>query len=378
MRRIICFFICFAMLSIGAVVYAEGETPEGVDAKACILIEADTGEVLREMNADEKLSIASVTKIMTMLLIMEEIDEGHLGYDDMISVSENAMSYGGSTMFLEAGEQLSVNDMLKGIAVASANDGCVAMAEHIAGSESAFVDMMNAKAQELGMINTQFVNTNGLDAEGHYSSARDVAVMSRELLKHPRITDYTSIWTDELRSGKLQLANTNKLIRFYTGANGLKTGSTSEALCCLSASAVRDNMQLIAVVLGAPTSAARFSSAKALLDYGFSHYRINHLISGGENVCDADIEGGTDKQVGAEAAQDLTLLQNKTDTKELEKRVYINEGLKAPIKKGDVIGSVEFADGDQIKASVPLCASKDVSRKGVGGILLGLMFGFFS
>lgn len=228
------------------------------------------------------------------------------------------------------------------------------------------------------MTNTQFVNTNGLDEEGHYSSARDVALMSRELLKHPKITDYTSIWTDELRGGKLQLANTNKLIRFYTGANGLKTGSTSEALCCLSASAVRDNMQLIAVVLGAPTSAVRFSSAKALLDYGFANYRVNHLISGGETVCDADIEGGIETAVSAAAANDVNLLQNKTDSKELEKRVYINEGIKAPIKKGDVIGSVDFALGDEVKASVPLCAVKDVGKKGVGGILYGLLIGFFA
>ncbi len=214
MKKVICFFACAILMFSGLKVCAEGDMPDGVNAKACILIEQSTGEVLLEMNPDEQLPIASVTKIMTMLVIMEEIDAGNLSYDDMVSVSENAMSYGGSTMFLEAGEQLSVTDMLKGIAVASANDGCVAMAEHISGSESAFVDRMNQTAEKLGMENTNFMNTNGLDEDNHYSSARDVAIMSKELLNYPEITKYTSIWTDELRGGKLELANTNKLIRF--------------------------------------------------------------------------------------------------------------------------------------------------------------------
>ena len=263
MKTRICFFILSIIMLFTVTVKAENETFDGVDAKSYILMEQSTGRVLAESNPDEQLPIASVTKIMTMLLIMEAVDEGVITLNDMVTVSENAMSYGGSTMFLETGEQLSVNDMLKGIAVASANDGSVAMAEHLAGSESGFVEKMNTRAKELGMENTHFMNTNGLDEDNHYSSARDVAIMSRELLKHPKITDYTSIWTDELRGGKFQLANTNKLIRFYTGANGLKTGSTSQALCCLSASAVRSDMQLIAVVLGAPTSDKRFSSARA-------------------------------------------------------------------------------------------------------------------
>ena len=254
MKTRICFFILSIIMLFTVTVKAENETFDGVDAKSYILMEQSTGRVLAESNPDEQLPIASVTKIMTMLLIMEAVDEDVITLNDMVTVSENAMSYGGSTMFLETGEQLSVNDMLKGIAVASANDGCVAMAEHLAGSESGFVEKMNTRAKELGMENTHFMNTNGLDEDNHYSSARDVAIMSRELLKHPKITDYTSIWTDELRGGKFQLANTNKLIRFYTGANGLKTGSTSQALCCLSASAVRIDMQLFAVVLGAPTS----------------------------------------------------------------------------------------------------------------------------
>lgn len=349
---------------------------EDVNAKSGILIEQSTGDVLWEMNADEQLPIASVTKVMTMLLIMEQIDSGKLSYDDMISVSENAMSYGGSTMFLEAGEQLSVNDMLKGIAVASANDGCVAMAEHIAGSESSFVDLMNSRSQELGMSNTHFMNTNGLDEENHYSSARDVAVMSSELLKHQDITRFTSIWTDELRGGKFQLANTNKLIRFYTGANGLKTGSTSAALCCLSASAIRDDMQLIAVVLGAPTSAERFESAKAMLDYGFANYRINKLVSEGEEICDTAVINGVEETVKAVAEKDVSILESKTGSGETEKRVYLNENISAPLSAGDVIGTMDFVNDSGIVASVNLCASNDVGRRGIGLIIKDIISRF--
>ncbi len=376
MKKVICFFVCSFLLLGGIRVMAEGDIPDGVNAKACILIEQSTGEVLKEMNSDERLPIASVTKIMTMLLIMEEIESGRLNYDDLVTVSENAMSYGGSTMFLETGEQLTVNDMLKGIAVASANDGCVAMAEHISGSESEFVDKMNAKAKELNMENTSFMNTNGLDEENHYSSARDVAIMSRELLKYPKITEYTSIWTDELRGGKFELANTNKLIRFYTGANGLKTGSTSEALCCLSASALRNNMQLIAVVLGAPTSAERFESAKALLDFGFANYKITNLVNKDDIICDISIVNGTDDYIKAIAGETKNVLQNKSDGAEFENRVYINPDIVAPISKGDVVGRMEFISGGDVKESIELKASKDVEKKGLSAILKELLLNF--
>lgn len=374
MKRRICFFICAVMLMTAS--SARAGLEQDVNAKAAILIEHSTGEVLWEMNADEQLPIASVTKIMTMLLIMEQIDSGKLSYDDMVSVSENAMSYGGSTMFLEAGEQLSVNDMMKGIAVASANDGTVAMAEHIAGSESSFVDMMNSKAKELGMTNTNFVNTNGLDAEGHYSSARDISIMSSELLRHPDITKFTTIWIDELRDGKFQLANTNKLIRFYTGANGLKTGSTSAALCCLSASAVRDDMQLIAVVLGAPTSAERFESAKAMLDYGFANYRINRLAEKGEEICEATVINGVEETVKAVAENEVTILENKSGSASGERRVYMNENITAPLSAGDVIGTMDIVNESGKVATVNLCAQNDVGRRGIGMILKDIILRF--
>lgn len=362
MKRGICFCLIVLMFTVltGNV---RGEGIDGVDAKACILIEHSTGEVLYEANADEQLPIASVTKIMTMLLIMEKIDSGALSLDDMVSVSENAMSYGGSTMFLEAGETLSVNDMLKGIAVASANDGCVAMAEHIAGSETGFVDMMNSKAAELGMSNTHFMNTNGLDEDNHYSSARDVALMSAELLRHPKIIDYTSIWTDELRGGKFSLANTNRLIRFYNGANGLKTGSTNSALCCLSASALRDNMQLIAVVLGAPTSDKRFASAKALLDYGFANYKIKKAVEAGEEAGEIRVINGVSDNVKAITKEGKSYLENKAQTSDKERKVYIDESINAPVAEGDIIGHMDITSGNEIIDTIDLYAANAVEKK---------------
>jgi D-alanyl-D-alanine carboxypeptidase (penicillin-binding protein 5/6) len=351
------------------VVFAEGNTDLGLNAKSAILMEESTGNILYESNPDERLPIASVTKVMTMLLIMEAVDSGKISLDDMVTVSENAMSYGGSTMFLETGEQLTVNDMLKGIAVASANDGCVAMAEHLAGSESAFVDMMNEKAKELGMENTHFMNTNGLDEDDHYSSARDVAIMSRELMKHETIFNYTSIWMDTLRGGKFQLANTNKLIRFYDGANGLKTGSTSKALCCLSAAAKRNDMQLIAVVLGAPTSAERFASAKSLLDYGFANYAVNTQITAGDEVQNIAVEKGVDKEVGVVAGDSCSTLVKKGQEDNITKEIKIDETITAPIEAGQKIGTMTISRDGEVIADIDLNASSAVEKKGIGLII---------
>ncbi len=367
MRKIICFLL--SALTLFA--YAPAAMAEGVeaDAKSLILIENSTGSVLYESNADERLPIASVTKIMTMLLIMEEIDNGNMMLDDMVSVSENAMSYGGSTMFLEAGEQLTVNDMLKGIAVASANDGCVAMAEHIAGSEAAFVEMMNEKAASLGMENTHFVNTNGLDDDNHYSTARDVAAMSRELMKHEKIFDYTTIWTDSLRNGKFELANTNKLIRYYDGANGLKTGSTSKAMCCISAAAKRDGMQLTAVVLGAPTSDKRFDAARSLLDYGFANYSIVPLCEEGEEIERVPIDKGVIGDIGAVTAERSAALFARGEGKDITRETEFEENLSAPISKGEKIGTVRFVSDGKTVGECDLVAGEDAARKGIGMIL---------
>lgn len=369
MKKVICFFICVCFMMQSVAVFAEGNTDLGLNAKSAILMEESTGNILYESNPDERLPIASVTKVMTMLLIMEAVDSGKISLDDMVTVSENAMSYGGSTMFLETGEQLTVNDMLKGIAVASANDGCVAMAEHLAGSESAFVDMMNEKAKELGMENTHFMNTNGLDEEDHYSSARDVAIMSRELMKHETIFNYTSIWMDTLRGGKFQLANTNKLIRFYDGANGLKTGSTSKALCCLSAAAKRNDMQLIAVVLGAPTSAERFASAKSLLDYGFANYAVNTQITAGDEVQNIAVEKGVDKEVGVVAGDSCSTLVKKGQEDNITKEIKIDETITAPIEAGQKIGTMTISRDSEVIADIDLNASSAVEKKGIGLII---------
>lgn len=369
MKRVICFFICVCFMMHSVVVFAEGNTDLGLNAKSAILMEESTGNILYESNPDERLPIASVTKVMTMLLIMEAVDSGKISLDDMVTVSENAMSYGGSTMFLETGEQLTVNDMLKGIAVASANDGCVAMAEHLAGSESAFVDMMNEKAKKLGMENTHFMNTNGLDEDDHYSSARDVAIMSRELMKHETIFNYTSIWMDTLRGGKFQLANTNKLIRFYDGANGLKTGSTSKALCCLSAAAKRNDMQLIAVVLGAPTSAERFASAKSLLDYGFANYAVNTQITAGDEVQNIAVEKGVDKEVGVVAGDSCSTLVKKGQEDNITKEIKIDETITAPIEAGQKIGTMTISRDGEVIADIDLNASSAVEKKGIGLII---------
>lgn len=369
MKKVICFFICVCFMMQSVVVFAEGNTDLGLNAKSAILMEKSTGNILYESNPDERLPIASVTKVMTMLLIMEAVDSGKISLDDMVTVSENAMSYGGSTMFLETGEQLTVNDMLKGIAVASANDGCVAMAEHLAGSESAFVDMMNEKAKELGMENTHFMNTNGLDEDDHYSSARDVAIMSRELMKHETIFNDTSIWMDTLRGGKFQLANTNKLIRFYDGANGLKTGSTSKALCCLSAAAKRNDMQLIAVVLGAPTSAERFASAKSLLDYGFANYAVNTQITAGDEVQKIAVEKGVDKEVGVVAGDSCSTLVKKGQEDNITKEIKIDETITAPIEAGQKIGTMTISRDGEVIADIDLNASSAVEKKGIGLII---------
>ncbi len=344
-----------------------------VSAKSMILMEASSGAVLCENNADERLPIASITKIMTLLLIMEAIDAGKLTMDEMVTVSDNAMSMGGSTMFLEAGETLSVHEMIKGIAVASANDGCVAMAEHLSGSEEEFVNMMNSRAKELGMENTQFMNTNGLDEEGHFSSARDVAKMSRELLRHEKIFEYTTIWTGMMHNDEFELANTNKLIRFYSGANGLKTGSTSQAGCCLSATAKRDDMQLIAVVLGSPTSQDRFSGARALLDFGFANYAVKKPWEN-EEFPEIIIRKGKAETIKPILANEDGVLLEKGNSGDIVTNWNVPTEITAPIQKGQKIGEVSFLkDGTEI-AKKDLVADCDVEKKSFFDMLKDIIY----
>ena len=376
MKKVISLCCAVFLLSLNIVVYAEPANLE-VSAKSVILMEQSTKEILYENNPDEHLAIASVTKIMTMLLIMEAIDEGKITMEDVVPVSERAMSMGGSTMFLEAGEELSVYEMLKGIAVASANDGCVAMAEFISGSVENFVAQMNKRAQELGMTNTNFVNTNGLDEPDHYSSARDVALMSAELLKHEKIFEFTTIWTDKMHDGKFDLANTNKLIRFYSGANGLKTGSTDEALCCLSATAKRDDLQLIAVVLGAPTSNDRFSDARTLLDYGFANYEVEKFATANQEFLKVPVKKGSYDNVKAVAKDDVSLLVSKGQKGKCEQEVFVPENITAPIKKGKSIGKIIYKKDDEMVAEVELVAGEDIEKVGFGKYLLDIIKSIF-
>ena len=337
----------------------------GINAGGCILIEADTGTVLYEQNADGIFPPASVTKVMSLLLIMEALDEGRISTGDKVTVSDYASSMGGSQVFLGPGEEMTLNDMLKAIVVASANDATVAVAEHLMGSVDAFVARMNERAKELGMTNTAFKNATGLDADGHVTTARDIALMSRELIKHKKIFDYTTIWMDTLRGGQFGISNTNRLIRFYSGANGLKTGSTGLAKYCLSASAMRNNMQLIAVIMAAPTSDARFAGAKKLLDYGFATYAVYKTPA--EELAPVRITGGVTETV--KPSQEISsFLINKGKEKNIKKQVEMAETLAAPVEKGQKIGIINYTlDGNIIK-SADITASESVARISFWGI----------
>ena len=333
-----------------------------INAKSAILVDASTGTVLYEKDADTELPPASVTKVMTMLLVMEAVDDGRISMDDMVTVSDFAASMGGSQVFLEPGEQMSVRDMLKAVAIASGNDACVALAEFVAGSADAFVAKMNERAAELGMTNTHFVNSNGLDADGHYSTARDIALMSRELItKHPQILQFTSTWMDSLRDGAFTLANTNKLIRFYRGANGLKTGSTGNALYCISAAALRDGMQLIAVTMGSPSSDDRFTAAKKLLDYGFATYAVAHFAA--DQLDPIAVAGGKQPTVPVHYG-DVSILVRKGDVSKIEKQFTYADKPQAPIVAGQKLGTVDFSLGGQVVRSIDIIASESVDRLG--------------
>ena len=343
-----------------------------IAGKSAVLMDVATGTILYEHNPHERLSPASVTKIMTMLLIMEAIDSGRITMEDTVTASEIAAAKGGSQVYLKVGETMSVSDMLKSIAVSSANDCACAMAEHIAGSEAAFVDMMNRRAEELGMQDTHFVNCTGLDdspeAENHKTSAYDIALMSRELLKnHPKIKEFTTIWMDTIRNGAFGLSNTNKLVRFYPGATGLKTGFTSGAGYCLSASAQREGMELIAVVMGSTTSQERNTACKQLLDHGFAGYA---LVA--PDLADADtavpVKLGKAPAVTARLGADTGMLIDKARRSSITTEIKLVESLTAPVEAGQKIGSMTIKAGDEILSEVPLLASESVERLSWGNL----------
>lgn len=340
---------------------------EGLDvpAPSAILMDAATGTVLYEKNADEKLPPASVTKIMTLLLVMEALDSGRIGWDDMVTASEAAAAKGGSQVYLEVGEQMSMDEMLKSVVVSSANDCATALAEHVAGSEAAFVEKMNVRAAELGMENTHFVNCTGLDdgenASEHLTTARDIAIMSRELLTHEEIKKYTTIWMDTVRNGQFGLSNTNKLVRFYEGTTGLKTGYTSTAGHCLSASAERDGMELIAVVLHCESSTDRFRSAKALLDYGFANYALADTQPE-EPMQPVRVILGKESTLTPVLQQTAPILIEKGELAGITKTVTLCQEVEAPVEAGQQLGTLTLSTSTRTLAEIPIIAPQSVEK----------------
>jgi len=339
-----------------------------VDAPAVLLMEKETGTVLYEQNSHEKREPASVTKVMTMLLVMEAIDSGRLSYDDTVTVSAHAASMGGSQVYMKEYEQMTVHDMLKAVAVVSANDGSVALAEHLAGSEDAFVALMNQRAAELGMTDTCFVNCTGLPAAGHLTSAHDIAVMSRELiLNHPDIRQFTTIWMDTIRDGAFQLSNTNKLVRFYEGATGLKTGSTDAARFCLSATAERGGMELIAVVLGAETSDKRFETAKSLLNFGFANYTLMD-VHPGQALPPVDVLMGVEETVQPVLERSSRILVEKSALDKVTTELNLAADVEAPVEAGQKLGAMIVRVDGVEREAIPIVADRTVERLTVGGI----------
>lgn len=358
------------LLFILPVIPVSAAESELASAPAAVLMEADTGKILYQKNPHEKRPCASITKVMTLILVFEAVDSGKLKLTDTITASEHAASMGGSDIWLEPGESMTADDMIKATVVASANDAAVALAEKISGSEESFVSKMNQKAKTLGMNDTVFKNCNGLDEDGHITSAYDVAVMSRELIKHKKVFDYTSIWLDWLRNGETQIVNTNKLLKSYTGITGLKTGTTDDAGCCISATAERDGMKLIGVVLGADTGKQRFADAAALLDYGFANYSVKELKPPKNLPGKATVNGGMKDEVNLKCTIDGGLVMNKASMDEVAVTLDVPGELEAPVTKDQKVGKVIYKAGEE-EQSFNITAAETVEKTG-----FGLVFGY--
>ena len=381
MKRLVALFLFFVLISssfsmvipISAEeVDPEAKNPFEVNACSAILMEYETGAILFEQNADEQLPPASITKIMTLLLVMEALEEGRITTDESVTTSARAAAMGGSQIFLKEGEQMSVRDMLKSVVIASANDAAAALAEHICGSLEAFVEKMNEKAVALGMQNTHFENTNGLDdtTVSHYTSARDVAIMSRALVAYPLILEFSGTWMDSVRDGAFGLTNTNRLVRFYPGATGLKTGSTSKAKFCISATAKRDDMHLIAVVMGSPTRDIRNEEAKHLLDYGFANYALISAEEG--DVGELPVLGGV-QDLCRVRKNAFSLVVPKGERAAVEEKTNLPPVLKAPIEKGEVVGSVVYTVNGKTIGVCDIYASEAVTKISFGELILRLV-----
>lgn len=377
MKKRLAFVLVIAILvsvfTLGISAEEVGKQPPALQCNAisAILMEYETGKILFEQNVDEQLPPASITKIMTLLLVMEAIEEGKMTLEETVTASDLASSMGGSQIYLKVGEQMSVRDLLKSVVIASANDAAVALAEHLCGSVEAFVEQMNAKAKELGMENTHFENTNGLDdtTQNHYTSARDVAIMSRALISHPLILEFSGIWMDTIRDGAFGLTNTNRLVRFYPGATGLKTGSTSKAHFCISATAKRDDMHLIAVIMGSPTRDIRNEEAKKLLDYGFANYQLYR--DAGAEFAEIPVLGGKTDLCRVKNF-DFSVLVSKGSAGKLEKKINLPTHIVAPIANGEKIGEVEYILNGEIVGRGDIVASESVEKISWIDILLRL------
>ena len=362
LKRLLAAALTFLLFTPAALAAPDASPPLNLSCKSAVLMEKETGSVLYDRDSHKKLEPASVTKVMTMLLVMEALDSGAISPDDMVTVSANAAGMGGSQVYLKQGEQMSVRELLKCVAVVSGNDCAVSLAEYLAGSESAFVARMNERAAQLGMTDTTFLNCTGLPAHGHETTAHDIALMSRELiLNHPDIRQYTTVWMDSIRGGEFGLTNTNRLIRFYEGATGLKTGSTDAALYCMSATAQREGMELIAVVMAAPTTAQRFSDAQTLLDYGFSQYALLD-IHPEVPLPTVDVLLGKTPQVQALLSRPCRLLVEKQARGEVSTRLDLCENVQAPVESGQTLGKMLVFVGDELRDSVPITAAVAVER----------------
>ena len=364
--------LLLAALALAAAVPPSGaalaDSGLNLSCASCVLMEKETGTILLEENSHEKLEPASVTKIMTLLLVMEAVDSGRIALEDPVSVSAYAAGMGGSQVYLEEGEQMSVSEMLKCVTVVSGNDCAVALAERLAGSEGAFVAQMNQRAQELGMADTTFLNCTGLPAQGHVTSAHDIALMSRELiLNHPKIRDYTTIWMDSIRDGSFGLTNTNRLVRFYQGTTGLKTGFTSSAQYCMSATAERGGMELIAVVMKSPSTNQRFDDAKSLLDYGFANYTLVPVYPE-VPLAPIDVLLGAQPQVQPQPERDCRLLVRKGKETQVTTRLSLAENVEAPVERGQILGKLEVYVGGTLRDTIPILSSQPVDRLSIPGI----------
>ncbi|WP_168119212.1 D-alanyl-D-alanine carboxypeptidase family protein [Paenibacillus sp. HB172176] len=394
MKKVTTSFVAIALvccLALPAAAFAAEEKPASPGASpspnlapsslSAVLMDADSGTVIFEKNSHDRLPPASITKIMTLLLVMEALDDGKLRLTDKVRTSEYAASMGGSQIFLEQGEEMTVDDMIKGIALASGNDASVAMAEKLGGTEEHFVAMMNERAKELGMTDTHFVNPNGLPVQGHYSSAHDIAIMSRELLKHEEVTKYTGLYQDYLRKSSPKpfwLVNTNKLVRFYSGADGLKTGYTSEAKYCLSGTAKRDNMRVIAVVMGEPTTKQRNEEVSQMFDYSFAQYMNYPIVGKGDSIGTVRVEKGMESQIALTADRPYSvLLQKGASTDNIRYELKLNENIKAPVKQGQSLGKLMVYQDEQVVKEFEIESPQSVAKASWWKLLGRSAYGLF-